>query len=279
MLTKDQELHVSLSDSVFAFLRRDWFIETSYKFSFVFQFLSIFLQIALFYFFARFIGDGAAKFLQPYGGDYFSFVLIGLAYQNYFIIALHSFSRNLRRDQMLGTLEMMLLAPVSGQRILALSSSFEIVFNSLKIILYLIIGAAFFSLSLHQLNLLTCIVILLLTIISFSGLGMLSAALILYMKRGDPVVWIFSVANSLFGGVYFTQDVLPPSMKFIAYLLPMTHSLEAFRLAVLQNTGLVEVFPQIIYLCLFSAVSLPIGFFAFRKALLLAKLHGTLGQY
>jgi len=262
-----------------SFLRRDWFIETSYKFSFIFQFVGILFQVTLFYFISKFIGDGANRYLAQYGGNYFAFVLVGIAYQTYFHLALSGFSTNLRRDQMLGTLEMMLLAPTSSQRILALSASFNMLFTSFRIIIYLAVGALFFGLDLGQINILSCVVILILTIFSFSGLGILSAAFIMSVKRGDPVIWLFSMMNSLFGGVFFTIEVLPPLFQKLSFFLPMTHSLHAFRQALLFGASLDQLVQEIVVLFILGMVSLPLGFLAFRTAVRRAKRYGSLGEY
>lgn len=262
-----------------AFFRRDFVVEISYKLSFVMQFAGAVFQIALFYFLARFIGDGAAKFLDAYGGSYFAFVLVGIAYQNYFNLALHAYSNNLRRDQMLGTLEMMLLSHVPGQRILALSATYDLLMTSLRIVMYLVIGALFFGLDLSQANIPGCFIILILTISSFSGLGILSAAFIMTIKRGDPIVWGFTMMNTLFGGVYFTTDVLPPMLQKIALLLPMTHTLHAFRRSLLFGAGPSELLTEIVVLIAFSVVTIPLGLYAFHIALDHAKRSGTLGQY
>ncbi|MCB0237245.1 MAG: ABC transporter permease, partial [Anaerolineae bacterium] len=64
---------------VIAFLRRDLLLQTSYRFAFVLQFAGIFFNMLVFYFLSTLVGVGAAPYLEPYGGDYFSFVLIGLA--------------------------------------------------------------------------------------------------------------------------------------------------------------------------------------------------------
>jgi ABC-type multidrug transport system permease subunit len=45
------------------------------------------------------IGDAAVLYLEPYGGDYFSSVLIGIAFESYLWIGLRSFSDSIRRGQ------------------------------------------------------------------------------------------------------------------------------------------------------------------------------------
>ncbi len=51
-----------------AFLKRHLLIEVSYRFSFVFQAVSVFLTIASYYFLARFLGNTLIPGLDTYGG-------------------------------------------------------------------------------------------------------------------------------------------------------------------------------------------------------------------
>lgn len=91
-----------------AFLKRDLLIEVSYRFSFVFQVVSILLSIASYYFLARFIGSSLIPGLDAYGGDYFAFVLIGVALYDYLTTSLDAFSRSIRESQLAGTMEALL---------------------------------------------------------------------------------------------------------------------------------------------------------------------------
>jgi ABC-2 type transport system permease protein len=160
-----------------------------------------------------------------------------------------------------------------------MSSSFDLMFTSFRIILYLLIGAIFFGLDLSHANVLSCLAILLLTIVSFSSLGILSAAFIMSVKRGDPIVWAFTMLNTLFGGVYFTSEVLPPFFQKISLLLPMTHSLRAFRRGLLHGTSLGQMLPEVGILIGFTIVTLPLALWAFKLAIRQAKRDGSLGIY
>jgi len=64
-----------------------------------------------FYFIAKLFGRAATPYLESYGGDYFSFVLIGIAFSDYLGVGLTSFAGIIREGQMLGTLEAMLITP------------------------------------------------------------------------------------------------------------------------------------------------------------------------
>ena len=90
-----------------AFIKRDLSRDLSYRLSFVMQLGGIFFNIAIFYFMARLFGSAVAPQLETYGGDYFSFVLIGLAFTGFMGLSLSNFAESIREGQVMGTLEMM----------------------------------------------------------------------------------------------------------------------------------------------------------------------------
>jgi len=59
------------------------------------------------------------------GGDYFSFVLIGIAFSDYLGVGLGSFAGTIREGQMLGTLEAMLVTPTRVHSIILFSSIWQ----------------------------------------------------------------------------------------------------------------------------------------------------------
>ena len=63
-----------------AFIKRDFLTEISYKSSFLMNVIGIFFSAFTFFFIAKLFGKAAAPHLQEYGGDYFPFVLIGIAF-------------------------------------------------------------------------------------------------------------------------------------------------------------------------------------------------------
>ena len=123
------------------------------------------------------------------------------------------------------------------------------------------------------------LLILVLTIITFSSLGIIAASFIMVLKRGDPVTWLFSTLSSLLGGVYYPISVLPPWLQRLSYLLPITYSLRAMRLALLQGYPFTALVPDIAVLVIFSLILLPLSLLTFRYAVHRAKVDGSLTHY
>jgi ABC-2 type transport system permease protein len=262
-----------------AFLKRDLSQDLSYRLSFLLQLGSIFFSVAIFYFLSQLFGTAVTPQLEAYGGDYFSFVLIGLAFTGFLGLSLSNFAQSIREGQMMGTLEIMLLSPTRLSVILLCSSLWAYVLTTLRVVAYILVGALVFGVSLGQANVSTALLVMFLSIASFSGIGILSAALVLLVKKGDPIAWALGGASSLLAGVYYPVAVLPDWLEPLSHVLPLTYALDAMRLAMLQGYSIYELRFDILVLLGFTVILTPLAFLVFRKALKRAKIEGSLIQY
>ena len=262
-----------------AFLKRDVSIAISYRLHFLMQLGGIFFSVSTFYFLSLLFGNALIPQLEEYGGDYFSFVLIGLAFSGYMGLSLSSFAESIREGQVMGTLEIMLLSPTRLSAILISSSLWSYMLTTVRVLVYLLFGVVVFGFSLSQANFVTTLVVLVLSITSFSGIGILSAAVVLLLKKGDPVAWIFGGVSTLLAGVYYPISVLPPWLEPLSRFLPLTYALDGMRLALLRGYSLYEVRFDLLVLLAFTLVLTPLALLVFRQALRRAKIEGSLTQY
>ena len=265
--------------TAWAFIKRDASLALSYRLSFVLQFLGIFLTVTAFYFLSTLVGGAAARPLEAYGGEYFPFVLLGLAFSTYMMLGLQAFSERIREGQMMGTLEVMLLSPTRLSVILLASCLWAYIFGTLRVLVFLFFGAVVFTVSFTQANLLAAAVILVLSMMSFASIGMISAAFVIVLKRGDPFAWAFGGLSTLLSGVFYPVAVLPDWLQGFSALLPLTYALDAMRLAVLQGFSVYELRSDILALLVFLVVLLPLALLSFRLAVKRAKIEGSLVQY
>jgi ABC-2 type transport system permease protein len=235
--------------------------------------------VAIFYFLASFLGEAAAPYLEPYGGDYFAFVLIGIAFAGYFGVGLSSFADSLREAQTTGTLEAMLTTPTGLSAIIISSSLWSYLMTTIRVALYLFIGAVFLDVDLGNGNYLLAAFVLVLTILSFSSLGIIAASFIMVLKRGNPITWLFSSISNLLGGIYYPVTVLPNWLLVISFFLPITYALRAMRLALLQGETITMLWQDILVLVIFCLILLPSSLFAFAYAVRRSKIDGSLAHY
>jgi ABC-2 type transport system permease protein len=256
-----------------AFLKLGLLTDISYRLSFVFQALNILLSIAAFYFLARLLGE---KTLQGHAS--FPFILIGMAVNGYMTTSLVCFAQGVRGDQLMGTLKAMLATHTSPLALILLSSLYPLVRAAVDAGLYLL-GGMLFGLSLGQVNLPAALLFFLVSLLAFSGVGILSATFTLVFKRGDPLLWLFGSLSWLLGGVFYPPEVLPPFLQQTAQLLPITHALEGMRAALLSGAAVAELRPQIAALALFGLVGLPTSLIAFSLGVRRVRVTGTLSHY
>ncbi len=261
-----------------AFIHKDFLNESSYKFEFLTQILGIFFTSLSFFFLSKLLGNAASPYLKSYGGDYFSFVLIGIALGNYLQVSLRSFSSCIRDAQIMGTLEALLVTQTRIPTIILSSSLYSFVWSSFRVIVFLLIGVLL-GVDMAEANIIGTIFILIITIFAFSSLGIVSASFIMVLKKGDPLSWIFTNMSWFLGGVYFPITILPDWAQKVSYLLPITYSLECMRLALLKGYSLKALLPSMIPLFIFTLIMFPISMLAFKYAVKRSKVDGSLIKY
>lgn len=261
---------------VWAFLARDFLSEVSYRLAFVLQLGGILFAVLAFAFVSRMIDPGTPGLedMPP-----FDFLLVGMAFQFYFTTALYSFSAKLRNEQLLGTLEAMLVSPTPTSMVIFSSAAWDFAYGAIRIGVYLLAGTLLFGARFHVDHLGVFVLGFLLTLLSSAGLGILSASFILYFKRGDPVNFLLSGATTFLGSVLFPVELLPDWIRWASDLLPITWSLRIIRGTLIRGQGLGDLAWDLGVLALMTAVLLPAGLICSRIAIRNAKREGTLVQY
>ena len=212
----------------------------------------------------------------PAGGDYFAFALVGFAFFDYLTVSLSAFDSSITEAQRNGTLEAMLVTETPLTMILIASTAYPFVLLAMRTVIYLAWGVLFFHFPIHEANWLGAVMILIVSILAFAGLGVISTSYLLLFKRGNPARWLIVGASSLLGGMMYPVSVLPPSLQWMARLLPVTYSLEGMRQALLAGATFAQLWPAMRALLLFAVILLPLSSVVFAWALRRTKITGTL---
>ncbi len=268
----------ALTARLAAFFRRDLRDALTYKFNFVYTFLGIFFTSATFFFVSRLISPGVPA-LNPYGGDYFAFAVVGISFSSLFGIFQEGLPSIIRSAQLSGTLEALLVTQTSIPTILLGSSLYSLAYQSLRTVLQLALAVAVFGMKVGHVNWAGVAAVFLLTALCFLSIGILSASFILVYKVGNPLSWIFGGASAFLGGVVFPVAVLPGWLRWASYLVPVTYALNGMRRSLLASAAFSDILPDVAVLAAFDAVLLPLSLWLFRLAVRKAKRDGTLTHY
>lgn len=264
---------------LWSFFVRDYYTETSYRVAFLFSLTGLFFNAFTFFFVSKLVGESASPYLGQYGGDYFSFVIIGLAFGSYFSLGLGGFSRAIREAQTTGTLEAMLMTPTPVSIIVIGSALWNYAFTTFRVFVYLFLGIAFLGLTLNNANYLAGVVGLLLSIVAFASIGIIAASVIMIIKRGEPITGLLGATANLIGGVYYPVEILPDWLQFVSKFIPVTYALRVMRLSLLTGASWEELASDLIVLAGFTVVLFPLSLVTFRWAVERARQDGTLAHY
>ena len=262
-----------------AFLARDLHTELSYRSASLLSLGSIFFNVLIFYFLAVFVGDSVDPLLQRYDGDYFAFILIGVAFSGYFNVGLSGFAQALRQAQITGTLEAMLMTPASLPTVVVGSAAWSYVFTTLRVLVYLLLGTLLLGVSLGGANYAAALVGLILSIIAFGSIGIIAASVIMVTKRGEVVTTLTASVANLVGGIFYPIEILPEWLQVFSRLIPLTYALRVMRDALLANADWQQLAPDLLALTAFCVVLFPLSLGAFRFAVEQARREGTLAHY
>jgi len=256
-----------------AIYKRDRRIATSYDMAFIIQWLQIVVQVLGFFY--------MSKLVPPHGRfPGFPYWLINLGFSRFQMTALQSFQTAIRGDQMLGTLECVLVTPTSLATVVMSPGLWGFTLTAVQVLLYIVLGMIL-GVDFSHTNFLTLFVFVVLTIACMSPLGVMAASTIMTFKQNAPTQFVAGSAAQLLGGVLFPVALLPVPLQVVSWLLPITHSLNGVRAAIMKGASLADptVGADAIWLVCATAVLMPLSLFIFSRAVNRARRDGTLGHY
>ncbi len=253
-----------------AFLRRDWALRLSYRLDFVWHIGSlVFFGLMLFFLSAALPGFSEGRVVD----GYFAFAIVGYAMADAMWASLRSFANAIRHDQVVGTLEAMMSTSTPLWKLVLSSGGYPFLFAAARLGLMLAMASALgVGFSMRQIVL--ALPVLFLSLAVFASLGVISAAMILIIKQGDPVAAVIGAVSYLFSGTLYPVSALPDGLEWIARLLPLTYSIDAMRGVLLDNGSLGDVSGSIAALGVSLVICSALAALALRFAHRVVRVNG-----
>lgn len=262
-----------------AFVRRDFLVAWSYRMAFFTDWANLGIQVALFYFVGKIVDPES---LPSFGGSrvsYIEFVSVGIALAAFMQIALNRLISAMRNEQLMGTLEALLMTPISLATLQLGSVMYDLLYVPVRTFIFLALIALLLDANFAIGGVGAAVVVLLAFIPAVWGLGMISSAAVLAFRRGVGVTGFVILLLTITSSTYFPLEVLPGWIQSLAAVNPITIALQATREALLGHAGVLDVLPKALLLLPIAAVTLSIGILSFRMALKRERRKGTLGLY
>ncbi len=217
--------------------------------------------------------------------DWLSFALIGVATANYLWMCTSRISHSMQHEVSEGTLEPIISSLINmksyiiGQSIRGFIVSAYFMLGSLLIGIFVLRVPLMMSLE----TVASFVVILLMMIVSYAGIGIGAAGLILVYKKGDPLTFLLASITEFLGGVLFPLKYLEsyPILGMLAWMMPYTYALDAARRVLLTGATLVSpaVLSDLVVLVIYTIVFIPVGLWVFRWGCDRIRYEGTVATY
>jgi ABC-2 type transport system permease protein len=262
-----------------AFIRRDLVVAWSYRLAFFSDWFNLGLQVVLFYFVGRLVDP---QRLPSIGGTqitYIQFVAVGIALSSFLYVGLSRVVTVIRNEQLMGTLEALLLTPTSPLTLQLGSVAYDLLYVPLRTVAFLALVSLLPGAHFTFTGLGPAAAVLLAFIPVVWGLGMFGSAAVLTYRRGLGLVGLGTILLTGTSSTYFPIELLPGPLRALAEANPITIALTGMREALLGRAGWLDVLPSIGALIPMALISLALGLGAFRLALRRERRRGTLGLY
>lgn len=267
---------------VASFIVRDFKVWWTYKFWLTLEMAGLILLVGTYYLFSFITSSQQVQEAGYLSGGYFTFALIGLAFQQYVSFAVQSLNMSVREEQYDGTMEILLSSATDIRTFLLGETCFYFIISSTYLIVSFSVGimlGASFNVTLASIA--SALILSVLLIVSHMAIGVLSAGVIMKTKQGNPFLWAFSWVSQLVSGVFYPLKLLPWYLEWIGKLFPLTYSIDGIRLCLQsgQDFSTPAVLSNAVSLLIFTAVATPLALYFFEKGYNSARRAGSLGHY
>jgi len=259
--------------SALSFAKLEYRALRFYPSSFVLAVISSFVTAGMWFFVSLFLKDYAAASLAGYGGDFVSYMVIGVVFfqNSSAILTLPYQSLNTaywdKRLEVYNSSSYGIWAFIAGRFIWTFF--YQLVIQTGVLAAAVLLAGVKLHAGIHPLPL---AVYYFCFVFTCFGLGLIGSSTFfsLEVKQGrEPFTWLVDILARIFSGVYYPLAVLPVGIQFISRVVPHTYALEGLRIILMDGGGLENgVVRNDMYVMLgFAVLSMLIGVLALRKAL------------
>ncbi len=258
-----------------ALVRRDLMVAQAYRLALAADLLFGLLNLAIYYFISESVGEPSHSSLDG-APSFFSYAAIGVALVTVIGGAGVGLARRVREEQLTGTLETLVAEPVSTAELALGLAGYPFLLALARGGVYVVAADLVVGLGLTNPDWIGFVVVLMASAGVLVAIGVAMAAVVLVVRRAEPVLTVVSFGLGFLGGAYFPRSSLPPLLEAIGSVTPTRFMFDSARDALLQGGGWAD---DALILVALGALALPLATALFKGALSRSRRHGTLARY
>lgn len=264
--------------SVLALMRAAFLTATSYRLATVMAFVGLLVSVVPLYFVAGALQPVVADSIAAEGGDYFGFLVVGIAAIYVLMAAVSAVPAAIGGSLGSGTFEAMLVTRTPLPFILAGMAGYGFLQSLLRAGI-LIVGARIVGVEFAWRALPLALLFLALMVAAYAAIGIVAASLVLVFRTSGPLLTAVIAGSNLLGGVYYSTAVIPDWLQYLSAVVPLTYALRGMRMLLLGGVGAGEVLNDLSALAFIAVTGLALAVALFVVALRHARRAGTLSLY
>jgi ABC-2 type transport system permease protein len=204
--------------------------------------------------------------IVPGTPNYFEFVAPGIMAMVVMMSLMTGLPHAISYEKDMGTLDGMLVAPTSRWAIILGKVLAQSTRGMIQGFIILLLAIVLFGVAIHG-SILIVVLLILLTVFSFVGLGILITSLADKEETATMVMMTLMFPMMFLSGVMFPIQQMPAPMQTLANFLPLTYAATAMRKVMVLGAGISAITPEIIILAVFGIVLLTIAVPMFKRAM------------
>jgi ABC-2 type transport system permease protein len=198
--------------------------------------------------------------------NYFQFVAPGIIAMVTMMAVMMGLAGSIAREKEQGTMDGILVAPVSRISIIMGKTGAQTVRGLLQGAIVLILAMTIFGVKVYG-NFLIMLLVVILGIFSFVGLGILVSAAVEEQETAMTIMMTVTFPMLFLSGAFFPVQQMPGFMQAISKCIPLTYEVQALRQVVVLGAGLGEVMKPVLILLGFGVATLAISVPAFKRVI------------
>ena len=259
--------------SALSFAKLEYRALRFYPSSFVLTIVRSFVTTGMWLSVSLFLKDYAAASLAEYGGDFVSYMVIGVVFfqSASVILTLPYESVNTafwdKRLEVYNASAWGIWAFITGRFLWTFT--YQLIIQAAVLTVAVLFADVKLSLSVPVLPLFVYYAGFLFTCFGFGLMGA-GNFFTLEVKQGrEPLTWLTDILARIFSGIYYPLSVLPSGLRFISNIVPHTWAFRGIRLIMINGAGFghADVLKGALILSAFAAVSMSLGILTLNRAL------------
>jgi len=204
--------------------------------------------------------------IVPGNPNYFEFVAPGITAMVVMMSLMTGLPHAISYERDVGTLDGMLVAPTSRLSIILGKVLAQTVRGMIQAAIIFVLAVALFGVVVYG-SIPLVIALVLLTVFSFVGLGILITSFADREETANMVMMTLMFPMMFLSGVFFPIQQMPWYMQDVAQILPLTYATSALRKVMVLGAGFSAVWLDVVVLLAVGVALLAISVPLFRKAM------------